>query len=94
MKIKSFLRRIFSSVKLVLRQEAEVIGFFLCLFFYCQVFHPLFGLLGLFFVACDFRTTLLLSNTPTAAIAFLVCHFPSPPFCGLGLSNLIFYREI
>ena len=67
--------------------EAEVIGYFPCLLFCCQVFYALLGLLGLLFVACDFRTTLLLSNTPTATIAFLVCHFPSPPLCGLRLLN-------
>ena len=43
-------------------------------FFTCLVNHALFGLLGLFFVAFDFRTARLLSNTPTATIAFLVCH--------------------
>ena len=74
-------------------KETEVIGYFPCLLFYCQVFHALLGLLGLLFVACDFRTTLLLSNTPTATIAFLVCHFPSPPFCGLRLQNSIFFIE-
>jgi hypothetical protein len=63
-------------------------------FFSRQVICALFGLLGLLFVACGFRAALLFSNTPTATIAFLVCHFPSPPFGGLKLLGLILYREL
>ncbi|CAB1058437.1 hypothetical protein D1BOALGB6SA_3193 [Olavius sp. associated proteobacterium Delta 1] len=34
-----------------------------------------------------------MSNTTAATIAFFVCHFSSPPFGGLRLLGLIFYRE-
>jgi hypothetical protein len=58
-----------------LRNEAGDSGYFPFLIIHRQPIHALFGLLGLFFVACDFRATLLFSNASTATIAFLVCHF-------------------